>query len=586
MIGQQEEHLTGLQLYRRLLTYTSPYKWIFSIALIGMVISAAMEPATAAVMKPLLDGGFIAKDPVVIRWLPLAIIAVFLLKGAGNFGSDYAMQWIGRRVIFDIRKDLFGRMVWLPTAYYDNQSTAILISKVIYDVEQIANAATKAIVVLIKDSLVVIGLIGWMLYLNWRMTLIFLVIVPVLAVLMRLMSGKFRSASRKIQKSMGDITSVTQEAMEGHRIVKAYCAQEIEKKSFDDSNERNRRQATRKAAISAASVPVLQLLAAAGLSLVVYYALELSAKGAITVGEFTSYFGAMLMILGPAKRLTKVNETLQTGIAAAQSVFNVIDENQEIDEGTKILERVRGRIEYRNVGFGYQGSTQIALHDISFVVEPGQTVAFVGMSGSGKTTTVNLLPRFYNPTQGEIRLDDINTKDIQLSSLRRHIALVSQETVLFNDTVRNNIAYGDKEGVNEERLHAAADAAHVTEFVEKMEHGFETVVGEKGVRLSGGQRQRLAIARALYKNAPILILDEATSALDTESERYVQDAMQKLMKNRTTLVIAHRLSTVESADKIIVLSAGTVAEIGTHKELMSHGGIYAALYQNQLIDKS
>lgn len=569
-------------MYRRLLGYTWPYKWVFVLSLVGMIISAGMEPATAAVMKPLLDGGFINKDPTIIRWLPIAIVIVFLLKGLGNFFSQYAMGWIGRRIVFDIRNEMFAQMVRLPTAFYDNHASGILISKVIYDVEQIANAATKAVFVLIKDSLIVLGLIGWMSYLNWRMTLIFLIVTPLLVVFIRMMSQRFRRTSQKIQKSMGSITSVTQEAMEGHRIVKAYGGQQIEVHSFNNSNEGNRRQATRMAAVSAASVPVLQLLAAAGLSMVVYYALKLSVEGAITAGTFTSYFSAMLLILNPAKRLTRINETLQAGLAAAQSVFSVLDEQTEQDNGTKKLEYVEGRIEYRHVGFRYSSADHDTLHDISFTVEPGQTVAFVGMSGSGKTTTVNLLPRFYNPATGAILLDGIDIMQIELKNLRSHIALVSQETVLFNDTIGNNIAYGNDGEVDADRLAKAAKAAHVTEFVEKMDQGFDTLVGEKGVRLSGGQRQRLAIARALYKNAPMLILDEATSSLDSESERYVQEAMQQLMKNRTTLVIAHRLSTVENADNIIVLSAGRVVESGPHDELIGKNGVYATLYQSQL----
>lgn len=570
-----------MQLYRRLLAYAWPYKWIFLLSLIGMLITAVTEPATAAVMKPLMDEGFIAKDPAAIAWLPLIFVCLFLLRAIGQFSAQYAVGWIGRRVIFDIRKNLFHTMINLPTVYYDANASGSLISKMLYDAEQIASTATKAIFILIKDSLTVIGLIVWMAILNWQLTLIFAVVAPVLAVFVRAMSRRFRKTARNIQQSIGGISNVTQEATTGHRVIKAFTAQDIENRSFEVVNERNRRQATRKAALAAAAVPVMEILAAVAIALVITYALHQSAAGALTPGDFTSYFASLIMIMGPAKRLTKVNEIIQTGLAAAQSVFSLLDEPLEPDSGTRNLGKVKGRIDYSNVSMRYASSENLALDRISFSIQPGETVALVGGSGSGKTTMANLLPRFYFVDEGEILIDGVNINELKLANLRGHIALVSQETVMFNDTVRNNIVYGGGE-VDETRLQEAMRAAHVTEFVEEWSDGLDTEVGEKGVRLSGGQRQRLAIARALYKNAPILILDEATSALDSETERFVQEAMQQLMRNRTTLVIAHRLSTIESADKIIVLAQGKVVESGTHAQLLAKQGAYALLYKTHI----
>ncbi len=448
-------------------------------------------------------------------------------------------------------------------------------------VEQIAAAVTKSLFVLIQDSLTVVALLIFLAYTDWRMTLVFIVLTPILALFVRVMSYRFRKTSRGIQKSLGSISNVTQESTAGHRIIKAFGAQQVETEAFRMVNEKNRRQATRKVAVAAASVPVMELLAATAMALVVYYALSQAVAGKMTAGGFASYFVAMTLMMGPAKRLTKVNEIIQTGLAAAQSVFGLLDEKTEQDTGTVELAEVRGRIEYSHVGFRYSGNDRKVLDDVSFTIEPGETLALVGASGSGKSTTANMLPRFYTSMEGEILLDGVNLNELTLSNLRSHIALVGQETVLFNDTLRNNIAYGGTGEVDERRLQGAMRAAHVSEFVETLPEGLETIIGEKGVRLSGGQRQRLAIARALYKNAPILILDEATSSLDTESERYVQDAMQKLMQHRTTLVIAHRLSTIESADKIVVLSQGRVVETGTHSQLLAKVGAYAALYHSQ-----
>jgi len=568
----------SLRLYRRLLGYALPYKGKFVIAVIGMIVLAITSAAFAAMMKPLVDHGFVGKDMDTIRLVPPLIIGLFLVRGIANFMAQYSVSWVGRRITFDIRNAIFTHLTRLPSAFYDTTASGGLISKLIFDVEQIAAAVTESIFVIVRDGLTVAVMAAWMIYLNWKLTVFFAILVPISSLLVRAMSQRFRKTSRQIQMSMGEISQVTQEATEGQRVVKAFGGQETEIRAFTEVNERNRRQAMRKVMVSAVGMGLVQLLAAIALALVIYFALL---SGEITAGGFVSYITAVTWMMNPAKRLSKINETIQTGLAAAHSAFALMDEPAETDTGTVTLAHVRGRIEYRHVGFRYPVAESEALQDVSFTIEPGQTVALVGASGSGKTTTASLLPRFYRVNEGEIRLDDRNINDLVLADLRRHIAIVGQETLLFDDTIRHNIAYGHEGPIDADRVMQAARAAHVLEFAQKLPQGLDALVGERGMRVSGGQRQRIAIARALYKNAPILILDEATSSLDTESERLVQAAMQKLMENRTTLVIAHRLSTVEHADRIVVLAQGRVVESGTHRELLAQNGVYAGLYRIQ-----
>ena len=568
----------SLRLYRRLLGYALPYKGKFVIAVIGMIVLAITSAAFAAMMKPLVDHGFVGKDMDTIRLVPPLVIGLFLVRGIANFMAQYSVSWVGRRITFDIRNAIFTHLTRLPSAFYDTTASGGLISKLIFDVEQIAAAVTESIFVIVRDGLTVAVMAAWMIYLNWKLTVFFAILVPISSLLVRAMSQRFRKTSRQIQMSMGEISQVTQEATEGQRVVKAFGGQETEIRAFTEVNERNRRQAMRKVMVSAVGMGLVQLLAAIALALVIYFALL---SGEITAGGFVSYITAVTWMMNPAKRLSKINETIQTGLAAAHSAFALMDEPAETDTGTVTLAHVRGRIEYRHVGFRYPVAESEALQDVSFTIEPGQTVALVGASGSGKTTTASLLPRFYRVNEGEIRLDDGNINDLVLADLRRHIAIVGQETLLFDDTIRHNIAYGHEGPIDEDRVMQAARAAHVLEFAQKLPQGLDALVGERGLRVSGGQRQRIAIARALYKNAPILILDEATSSLDTESERLVQAAMQKLMENRTTLVIAHRLSTVEHADRIVVLAQGRVVESGTHRELLAQNGVYAGLYRIQ-----
>ena len=568
----------SLRLYRRLLGYALPYKGKFVIAVIGMIVLAITSAAFAAMMKPLVDHGFVGKDMDTIRLVPPLIIGLFLVRGIANFMAQYSVSWVGRRITFDIRNAIFTHLTRLPSAFYDTTASGGLISKLIFDVEQIAAAVTESIFVIVRDGLTVAVMAAWMIYLNWKLTVFFAILVPISSLLVRAMSQRFRKTSRQIQMSMGEISQVTQEATEGQRVVKSFGGQETEIRAFTEVNERNRRQAMRKVMVSAVGMGLVQLLAAIALALVIYFALL---SGEITAGGFVSYITAVTWMMNPAKRLSKINETIQTGLAAAHSAFALMDEPAETDTGTVTLAHVRGRIEYRHVGFRYPVAESEALQDVSFTIEPGQTVALVGASGSGKTSTTSLLPRFYRVNEGEIRLDDRNINDLVLADLRRHIAIVGQETLLFDDTIRHNIAYGHEGPIDADRVMQAARAAHVLEFAQKLPQGLDALVGERGMRVSGGQRQRIAIARALYKNAPILILDEATSSLDTESERLVQAAMQKLMENRTTLVIAHRLSTVEHADRIVVLAQGRVVESGTHRELLAQNGVYAGLYRIQ-----
>ena len=578
--------MSTLRLYRRLMAYVWPHKWVFLASILGMAVVSATEGAFAWSMKGLIDDGFVNKDADSIRYLPIVVIGIFFVRGVFGFLASYATSWVGRQVIFNLRAQMFARMVHLPSRYFDAHSSGTLISKLTYDVGQVMAAATKAFTSVIKDSLSMFILLGWMLYLNWQLTLMFLLLAPVIALSVRQISQRFRKVSRQIQQSMGEITHVVQEAIEGQRVVKTFCAQPVEIRAFDQVNRRNMRQTMKKAVAAAINVPVVELLAAVGVAVAIYFAMQQSTAGRLTAGEFTSYIAAMGLMMPAIKRLSMVNEIIQTGLAAASSVFGLIDEAPEADTGTDEIASVSGRVEYREVTFHYPASAGAVLNRVSFQIDAGQTVALVGASGSGKTTVASLLPRFYAVQEGDIFLDGVSIGSLRLNNLRSYISLVSQETVLFDDSIRNNIAYGKDGPIDEAALQEAARAAHVLEFAMRRPEGLDTLVGERGVRLSGGQRQRIAIARALYKNAPILILDEATSALDTESERLVQDAMRELMKNRTTLVIAHRLSTIESAHRIVVLDRGRVAETGSHAELLAHNGLYARLHRLQFSESA
>jgi subfamily B ATP-binding cassette protein MsbA len=534
-----------------------------------------------ALLKPFLDGTFVQKDNAVMHWAPVFILVIFFVRGLAGFLGSYAINWVGNMVVMKLRAEMFSKLLSLPTNYYDDHATGSLISKLTYDVTNVTAAATNVVTITIRDSIIILGLLGWLFYLDWKLTLLSLAIAPVVAWVMHTINRRLRDSSRDTQLAMGSITQVIEESITAHKVVKLFGGQRYEQSRFDEEINWVRRHIMKQATAATANVPIVQMVAAIALALVIYLAIGQAQSDATTVGGFLSFVAAMLMLTAPLKRITGVSEFMQRGLAAAESVFELLDTASETDEATTHIGRVSGHITFEHLDFSYHADGRLALQDICLDIPAGQAVALVGASGSGKSTLANLVPRFYLPHSGRITLDGYDLSDLTLSSLRANIALVSQEVVLFNDTIAANIAYGQMREVPEAEIIAAATAAHAMEFIRDLPLGLETLVGEKGVRLSGGQRQRIAIARAILKNAPILILDEATSALDSESERHVQAALETLMQGRTSLVIAHRLSTIEKADRIVVLQKGQIVEIGTHAELLAKGTVYAQLHRTQ-----
>lgn len=568
--------------YRRLLGYSAQYWPVFVLAAMAMVVQAITVTGFAALVETLIDGTFVERDPKAIALMPWAVLALFALRGIGGFVSTYGMEWIGRRVVTTLRKEMFDKLLVLPVSFFDQRAGGTLLSMFTYNAEQVSESATRAITILIRDTFTFLGLVIWMLIISPSLSVFILMIGPPVAFLIRVTSRLFRRYSTRIQDSMGDVTRIAEEAVRGFREIRLYGGRDYETERFDQENQHNRRAYMKQVLVKAISVPTIQLIAAAGLASIIFVAARPSSG--FSPGQFGSFIAAMLLLMDPLKRLTDINAILQRGIAGAGSIFELLDEASEVDTGQQRIDRATGRIEFRNVSFAYEQDSEVVLTDVSFVAEPGQTVAFVGRSGSGKSTLVNLLPRFYGATQGEILLDDANVAHYQLADLRAQIAMVSQQVTLFNASARQNVAYGQLAENDEKTLRAALDAAHASDFVNDMPEGLESELGDSGGRLSGGQRQRIAIARALLKNAPVLILDEATSALDSESERAIQNALTELMHNRTTLVIAHRLSTVENADRIIVMESGRIVESGTHAELLALGGHYESLHRLQFND--
>jgi subfamily B ATP-binding cassette protein MsbA len=550
------------------------------------VVLAATEPAIPALIKPLLDGSFVEKDPKFITLMPILLVGLFLVRGLSRFVGLTAMRWVATRVVMDLRSEMFEKLLVLPTHRFDDTSAGSLLSKLTYDVNQVMMASTDALIILVRDSLAVVGLLTWIFYLNWQLSLITLLIAPFVAIIVRLVSHRLRRLSRKLQDAMGELNHIIDEAIQGNKVIKIFGGKAYEMARFQHTNNWVRRYNMKLTIASEASVPTVQLLAVIALAAVVYLAALQSAADELTVGGFVSLFGAMALMLSPIKRLTQLNEQLQRGLAAAESIFALLDEPPEPDHGVQTLERAKGRISFRNAGFHYPRNETAVLQQINLEIAPGETVALVGPSGSGKTSLMNLLPRFYDLSRGEILLDGVNIASLRLTNLRGHIAYVGQDIVLFNDTLRANIAYGASRDVTDREIMQATEHAHAADFIRELPDGLDTLIGENGMRLSGGQRQRIAIARALIKDAPILVLDEATSALDTESERRVQQALEALRDGRTAFIIAHRLSTIENADRIVVLDRGEIVEIGTHEELLAQGGLYESLYRMQGLQAS
>ncbi|MCG7903213.1 lipid A export permease/ATP-binding protein MsbA [Candidatus Thiodiazotropha endoloripes] len=577
--------MSGKELYFRLLQRVKPYWKQFGGALSAMIILAMTEPLIPILMKPMLDGSFVAKDPDYIFWSPILLILLFTVRGVMNFVTSVAFEWVAGKVVLDLRRSMIERILTMGTPYFDSNATGTLISKVTYNVNQVTMAATKVLTTIVKDTIVVIGLMAYMLYLNWMLTMVIFLALPVIVITVRLLAVRLRRVNRSLQSTMGVMTQVLEESVRGHKVIKIFEGRPYEQKRFLERANWVRRYNMKSKVAGSAHMPLVEIVGATMIAALVYVSTHDTVLGELTIGGFVSLMAAIGLLFSPLKRLTGINQPLQKGLAAAETVFGLIDEPAEADDGKSELQRVAGRVTFESVSFRYPNMDKDALKPISFEIAPGSTVALVGHSGGGKTTIANLIPRFYNPTGGRILIDEVDTQDLSLLSLRRQLSYVGQESVLFDDTVAANIAYGAQGEPTMEQIREAARSAHALEFIDRLPEGFDTRIGEDGVRLSGGQRQRLAIARALIKDAPILLLDEATSALDTESERHVQAALQALTRERTTLVIAHRLSTIQHADKILVVHDGELIESGRHQELIEQQGAYYQLCRHQFSEQ-
>lgn len=587
---QHSNSASGVKIYFRLLGYVKPYIGLFLISIFGFLIFASTSPMLGYVLKYFVDG-LANPDAALfpdIPWLaevrllqavPLLIVIIAFWQGIGSFLGNFYLAKVSLGLVHDLRVELFNSLLKLPNRYFDNHSSGHLISRITYNVTMVTGAATDAIKVIVREGMTVVFLFATLLWMNWKLTLVMVAILPVIALMVNSASKKFRKQSRKIQVAMGDVTHVASETIQGYRVVRSFGGESYEKKRFLNSSLSNTKRQLRLIKTNAVYTPSLQLVIYSGMAVLMFLVLLL--RGDSTPGDLVAYITLAGLLPKPIRQLSEVSSTIQRGVAGAESIFEQLDEEPEKDQGTVQLDRVSGQLEVRNVSFVYPGTDAPVLQDISFTAEKGQMVALVGRSGSGKSTLANLIPRFYEHQQGQILLDGVAIEDFTLANLRSHMALVTQQVSLFNDTVARNIAYGDLADASLDEIKAASEAAYAAEFIERMPQAYDTLVGENGVLLSGGQRQRLAIARALLKNAPLLILDEATSALDTESERHIQAALDHAVQGRTTIVIAHRLSTIEKADLILVMDQGRIVERGTHQQLLAENGYYSRLHETQ-----
>ena len=568
-----------LQIYKRLFTYIVPYRMLLGLSVCAMVVLAISDAAKTAILKPMLDGAFVNNDPVLMTTIPAYLVALFIISGASTFIYGSSLHYVANKVVMDIKEQMFNQLLLLPTEFFDNQSTGSIVAKFSYDVEQIKDATTNAIIVIVKDSLVITGLLVWMIYLDWHMTLITLFAGPFIVFIALFIRKRLRKMSRKVQQTVADINSLVAEVFNANRIIKLYGGHSLEKEKFFDAINTNRRFSMKFINATLISGPMVQLIAAVALAMIIYYATGQAAAGQLSVGTFVSFFAALIMLLDALRRLIKVNEFIQKGLAACESIFWLLDQNVESDKGMLRNEKFNGNLSVKDLSFAYHESDYV-IRNVSFDINRGQTLAVVGESGSGKSTLINLIPRFYQYSTGKILIDGKEITEYSLQDLRDNIAYVAQDVRLFNDTVRNNIAYGQLRDVADEDVEQAARDAHAIDFIRQLPQGFNTIVGENGVKLSGGQRQRIALARALLKKAVILILDEATSSLDSESERQIKLALEEIRRNHTCIIIAHRMTTIEQADKIIVINNGEIVQAGVHAELLENEGIYSRLYKS------
>jgi subfamily B ATP-binding cassette protein MsbA len=573
-----------VKLYRRLLGYVRPYKAVFGAAILGMLLVASTDVMMLRIIQPLLNN-ISAIDAEHTFYLPMMIIGVFVLRGLGSYASEYGLAWIGSRVVFDLRREAADHVLRLPTSFYDASSAGFLLSKITFDAQQVASTASEAITVSIRNTLTILFMLAYLLYINWQLTLIAFAAMPLVGIVIRQINRRLKRVSVLVQERTGALTHALEEVIGAHRVVKVFGGEQYESGRLRKAADRLRLAMAKQAAAAALGTPINQIIVSIAVGVILYVAVRQSAGGQYGPGDFVTYIFALLHLLNQLKTLGNVTGVIQRGLTAAESVFALIDEPPESDTGTIRIERARGGIRFENVTKRYADNARPALENVELDIAPGESVALVGPSGGGKTTLVNLIPRFYVPSAGRVLLDGQDLSAIVLSDLRRQIALVSQEIVLFNDTIAANIAYGAMADAPREAIEHAAAAANALDFIRLQPNGFDTPVGERGIRLSGGQRQRIAIARAILKDAPILILDEATSALDTESERLIQTALDHLMRGRTTIVIAHRLSTIEHCDRIVVLDSGRVVEQGAHLALLAQQGVYARLHSRQFRDE-